>query len=436
MKIRRSIRNACLTMMAGASLLPVQAQAAAPTAGYRQGDCGEFTVAVIPDTQNYTDYRHQKWSGFPFDAVEQFYQQMRWIGDNARSAGGDIVFATHVGDVWQHYSKWMDPAHTARGFKWISNGGSEVAMSPKVHTRGFEIPASALAFEVLAGKLPFSVVPGNHDLDALWTDPANPPDAARNKVGQRHVGGLTGFQSVFSDRSAFFSGQPWYVDSHDGGADSAQIFNAGQCRFLHIGLQYHAPDASLEWASAVLRRFPGLPTIVTTHDYLRRDGTHTVGSSTDNSVLDPQDNNAKMIWDEFVSQNDQIFLVLSGHISGQGYSVARNVKGRPVYQVMADYQARGQTATEAGADGVQIGDGWLRLMKFNLDTDSPTIRVRTWSPHYGKFSTEIPQYAAWYKKADGQDGMSDEEFLKRDDFTITLEGFHKRFGPPPAAAVK
>lgn len=426
MKIRKTTLHACFTvLMAGASILPATAQAA----GYRQGDCGEFTVAVIPDTQNYVDYRHQKWSGFPFDAVEQFYQQMRWVGDNAVSAGGDIVFATHVGDVWQHYSKWMDPGHAARGFKWNFNGGSEVAMSPKIHTRGFEIPASAQAFELISGKLPFSVVPGNHDLDALWTAPTS----ATNSRPMRHVGGLTGFQSVFSDKSEFFSGKPWYVDTHDGGADSAQIFTAGQCRFLHIGLQYHAPDASLEWASAVLRRFPDLPTIVTTHDYLRRDGTHTVGSSTDNSVLDPQDNNAKMIWDEFVSQNDQIFMVLSGHISGQGYSVAKNHKGRPVYQVMADYQARGQTAKDAGADGTQIGDGWLRLMKFHLDSDRPSIRVRTWSPHYGKFSSELPQYAAWYKASDGQEHLSDQDFLKRDDFTITLDGFHQRFGARTAA---
>jgi hypothetical protein len=92
--------------------------------------CGDFTVAMIPDTQNYVDYRHQKAAGFPFDASEQYYEQMRWVADHARSAGGDIVFATHMGDVWQHYSQWMDPGHAARGFKWIPNGGSEVAMSP------------------------------------------------------------------------------------------------------------------------------------------------------------------------------------------------------------------------------------------------------------------------------------------------------------------
>lgn len=196
-------------LKAGLALLAALAgPAGAGAANAARPVCGEFRVAMIPDTQNYVDYRHQKWSGFPFDAVEQFYGQMRWVADHAMGAGGDIAFATHVGDIWQHYSEWMDPAHAARGFQWMPNGGSEVAMSPKVHTRALEIPAAVQAYRLIAGRLPFSVVPGNHDLDALWTDPAHPPQPETEKAGVRHAGGLTGFQSAFSDRSQFFTGQP------------------------------------------------------------------------------------------------------------------------------------------------------------------------------------------------------------------------------------
>lgn len=406
-----------MAKLAAIGLAAASIPAVVGAASYTQGNCGEFTVAMIPDTQNYVDYRHQRWSGFPFDASEQFYQQMRWVGDNAASSGGDIVFATHVGDIWQHYSKWMDPVHAARGFRWMPNGGSEVAISPKVHTRSFEIPVAVQAFQLIAGKLPLSVVPGNHDMDALWTDPAHPPRPELGKQGVRHIGGLTGFLSAFSDRSEFFAGQPWYVASHDGGADSAQIFAAGQCRFLHIGLQYHAPDASLAWAANVIRRYPGLPTIVSTHDYLGRDGRRHLNSNPRNSLLDPLDNDPQMIWDEFITRNDQIFLVLSGHVGGQGFSVDLNHSGNPVYQIMADYQGRGQTAKEAGVDG-SVGDGWLRLLKFRLDGDQPRIEVRTYSTHYGKFASEIPQYSVWYKEHDRQAHLSDEDYLKRDEFSI------------------
>src|SRR3546814_14236050 len=61
---------------------------------------GKFTIAVIPDTQYYTDYRHKTEEGFPFDARELFLDQMRYIAENAESQGGDIAFATEPGSVW------------------------------------------------------------------------------------------------------------------------------------------------------------------------------------------------------------------------------------------------------------------------------------------------------------------------------------------------
>ncbi|MBB4838563.1 hypothetical protein HNP52_001632 [Sphingomonas kyeonggiensis] len=406
----------------------------ASTTAMAQPKCGQFTIAMIPDTQNYTDYTHQKAAGYPLDGVELFYEQMRWIAANARSAGGDIVFATQVGDVWQHYSEWTDPEHEARGFKAMPNSGSsEVAEGPRKETRAFEIPAAIRGFEILKGKLPFSVVPGNHDYDALWTDPAYPPQPERKdslRIGLRHLGGLDGFRSAFSDQSEFFKGQPWYVDAHDGGADSAQLFTVGKCRFLHIGLQFDAPDASLAWAKRVLHRFPGVPTIVSTHKYLDRDGSHADTPALDQSILDHRDNNPQMVWDKLISENDQIFLVLSGHIGGQGYSVDRNLAGHEVHQMLADYQGRWQVAKELGWKNANatLGDGWMRLLTFRLDGSKPSVRVRTWSTFYKKFSTELPDYAAWYKAHEGMAKLSDAEYLKRDDFSFELPDYQARFG--------
>src|SRR3546814_15072005 len=76
---------------------------------------------LIPDTQNYIDFSHQREAGFPIDAKEIFFDQMEYIARNARSAGGDIVFATAVGDIWQHGSKPIDAKHAAMGQKSISN---------------------------------------------------------------------------------------------------------------------------------------------------------------------------------------------------------------------------------------------------------------------------------------------------------------------------
>jgi hypothetical protein len=62
---------------------------------------------------------------------------------------------------------------------------------------------------------------------------------------------------VFGADTPLFKDQPWYVDARDGGADSAQGFEAGGYRFLSLGLQFNPPNASLEWAASVLADYPG-----------------------------------------------------------------------------------------------------------------------------------------------------------------------------------
>ena len=86
-----------------------------------QGTARSFSIAVLPDTQNMIDYKHQKAAGFPIDASELYLGEMRWIAEHAASRGGDIVFAAAVGDVWQHQSIAIDAEHAARGFKAIPN---------------------------------------------------------------------------------------------------------------------------------------------------------------------------------------------------------------------------------------------------------------------------------------------------------------------------
>ena len=192
----------------------------------------KFTIAVIPDTQNYMDYTHQKAEGFPFDASEQFLEQMRFIAANVESAGGEIAFVTAVGDVWQHQTLPIDPAHAARGFTRVANPMLDrfVRFSEKVPS--VEMPKAAEGYRLIAGKVPFSVVPGNHDYDAMW--PVDPPKGADGKPKVPfllHVGGLNNFSSVFGPQSEFFRDKPWYVSSNAGGGDSAQIFTAGGYRF-------------------------------------------------------------------------------------------------------------------------------------------------------------------------------------------------------------
>lgn len=407
-----------------------------------------FRIAMIPDTQNYVDYTHQKAEGFPIDASDLFVAQLAWVAQRSRANGGDIAFLAAVGDVWQHQSEPIDPAHAARGIKAVDNPLFAGHFDPTPKARGVEIPKAIEGYRrIAAAGLPFGVAPGNHDYDAMWTDAAFPPDTSKPRreltwsvedIGMLHVGGLDNFRSAFGADTPFFAGKDWYVDAFRGGTSSAQVFEAGGYRFLHLALEMHAGDEVLAWARGVLERHPGLPTIVSTHDYLDPRGERRANPIIDLARADPEHHNsAEDVFDELIAPNDQIFLVLCGHHHGQAFRVDPNQAGHAVYQMLADYQDRGQVGLDVGVEPVAmmgglpvgLGDGWLRLLTFELGGETPTMRVRTWSTHYLTESGALATYADWYR-AHEQPGMSDEEFLAAESFDVPLEDFRERFGPP------
>ena len=403
-----------------------------------------FTLAVIPDTQNYVDFSKQKNEGFALDASELFIQQMQYIADNSEANGGEIAFAASVGDVWQHQSKKIDEEHAARGITATPNPFLDRILSVTEKTRSVEIPKAIEGYQILADAgVPFGVAPGNHDHDAMWTASGFPPNVNKpireirmtaEDLGVLHIGGLDNFRSVFGDDKPFFKDKPWYVSSFNGGANGAQKFTAGGYTFLHFTLEMQASNEVVAWVEKVMADNLGLPTIFTTHDYLSVAGERKANPIVDLARVDPtQHNSAEQMWQKLYSQHDQIFLVLCGHQHGQSHRVDDNVNGVPVIQILADYQDRGQVGLDAGQpksrltrQAEAIGDGWFRLMDFDLNADKPSVAVKTYSPHYAKFSGDEANYVAWYKEHEHPE-LSDEAFLQTDDFVLDLGDFHTRF---------
>ena len=168
-----------------------------------------FTIAAIPDTQNYTDYTHQSDEGFGLDADEMFLAQMRYIAENVESEGGDIAFVTALGDVWQHQTKAIDPAHAARGFTRMANPFFDEHFAPTDKVTTVEIETARKGYEMIAGKVPFSVVPGNHDYDAMWLNAVEgePPSMGGHVLpGVLHAGGLDNFRSLFGADKTILQG--------------------------------------------------------------------------------------------------------------------------------------------------------------------------------------------------------------------------------------
>ncbi len=400
-----------------------------------------FTIAVIPDTQNYLDYKHQADEGFALDGSDMFIAQMQDI-----SSRNDVVFVASVGDVWQHQTLDIDPAHAARGMVALENPFFGAELAPTDKTLTFEIPKAIEGYQILAKSgIPFGVAPGNHDYDAMWSAAGFPPQTQKKPselnmtpadLGILHIGGLDNFRSVFGNESQFFKDKSWYVANYRGGANSAQVFSAGGYHFLHITLEMAADDWVLAWAADVIEAHPHYPTIITTHDYLSTEGKREANPLVDLKRVDPDHHNtAQEIWEKLISSYDQVFMVLCGHHHGQSQRIDKNRYGHNVYQLLADYQSRGQAGLDAGQPlrrrrGPKgLGDGWYRLMNFDMSGTVPTVKVQTFSSHYRQFSSTLDSYAPWYKKYE-HPTYSDAEFLAADEFTLQLDDFRQRFGAP------
>ena len=388
-----------------------------------------FTIIMLPDTQNMVHFQRQKTEGFAIDSSDIFADQMQYIADNAVANGGDVVFVAAVGDVWQHVSGGSDPGHLARGVKPEPDTIHRVVN--REGTLNHEIPAAKEGYTTVSDAgIPFGVAPGNHDYDAWWQVAGSEPGA--NGRYPAHYGGLNNFRMVFGSDGQFFKDKDWYVDSFRGGANSAQVFSGGGFQFLHLALEMHSGPEVFAWAESVVADHPGLPTIVSTHDYMDTHGERDY-RGLELASVDPEYHNRRAdLWEKFVRTTDQIFMVLCGHKGGQAHRIDNNDYGHAVYQVLADYQDRGQAGLDAGQPverdgGISgIGDGWLREMVFHINDDRPRIDIKTYSTHYGVYSSELSTYAEWYK-ADEQPDMTDEQFLDADEFTIELSDFHERF---------
>lgn len=253
-----------------------------------------------------TQYYSQKYP-------EIYTTQTQWIRDNRDAL--NIVFVTHVGDIVQNNDK--DEA------EW-------------------QLADSAMS--MLDGVVPYGILPGNHDMAQ---------------------GGVAKFYEQYFPSSRF-EGYNWWGGSFDNNRYNYQLFSAGGDEYVILHMQYCPTNASLEWANGVLAEFPDRKAIVSTHSYLLTTGELVKNCQSKSNG----DATGQKIWNRLIKRNQNVFMVLSGHIPGVGR--LDTYEGRMVYQLLSDYQA----------DPLG-GGGYLRIMTFDPQKDM--IRVSTYSPYLDQY---------------------------------------------------
>jgi hypothetical protein len=273
-----------------------------------------FTVVLLPDTQFYSEK-------YP----ETFVAQTMWIRERAKADNmkfvvclGDIVQNAHVEDEWRR-------AHEAA--------------------------------RILDGVVPYSSVPGNHDL------------VVKDKV-------ITRDSSLFNKYFGVerFRKEPWY-GGHAGASNDNNYctFRAADRDFLVLSLEFAPRDEMLTWAADVCQKHPAHNVIVATHSYLNLQGRTTTQAKVESTA-----NSGQQMWDKLVSQQPNVFMVACGHVGGVNLLVSKNEAGGQVIEILTDYQN-----LEKG------GLGWLRTMKFvpaenkiYVDAYSPLLKQHNSDPKH------------------------------------------------------
>ncbi len=289
-----------------------------------------FTLVVLPDTQCYCDTRlrqsARKWGR---DLREYFYAQTKWIHEAKDRL--NIRFVLHAGDITQ------------------TDDREEWGIARK-------------AMATLDGHVPYCLCLGNHDMGYRKTEGS--PTSYDTAVDRR-----TRFEEFFP--RALFASQSSFGGTHDDTLDNSYwYFEEGELEFLIVSLEFKPRDEVLDWANRVVREHPERRTIVLTHSYLGADNKRR--SSDGYRVAG---NSGEAMWQKFVSRHENIFLVLCGHVLGEGRLTSKGVHGNEVHQLLADYQGMN--------DG---GESWLRYMTFLPEENR--IEVHTYNPFHDKKMTE------------------------------------------------
>ncbi|WP_405927041.1 LamG-like jellyroll fold domain-containing protein [Streptomyces sp. NBC_00035] len=292
--------KASVALSAGAS--------AAAGSGSFDPESPRFALAVLPDTQ----YLFDADSSDPTPLRETF----RYLV--AERAEANIAFMTHLGDVTEH--------------------GTED-----------EIALAADTFRTIHGKVPYSVLAGNHDIRSSTDD-------------QR---GDSAYLAAFGPTR--YASMPTFRGASPDGYNSFHVLCAAGREWLVLALDWRVSDKGLRWAQDVLDTHPTLPAVLTTHDIAWSDDDGNAQLS----------DNGQRLWDGLVRGNDQIFLALGGHYWPPGRTVLTNDSGNDVHVHITNYQ-----------DRYYGGAGMIRTYGFDLVRG--VIDVETFSPWFLARDPEKP----------------------------------------------
>lgn len=303
-----------------------------------------WTMAVIPDTQNYCKI---------VSNAEIFDHMTTWLA--AQANAGALQLVLHEGDIVEQ-NNIPQPAG--------GKAGDQNSTQQWMH--------AARAIHRLNGQVPYVLSLGNHDYGnrnsenrtTRFHEFFKPEDNPLNdpaKGGLLKEMGPNAFGQLTMENAAYVFDAPNGVS------------------WLILSLEWAPRAAAVAWANSVLAKeaYKNHRAILLTHAYLNHDDTrfdwagkgkaqggspHAYGGVTTDC------NDGEELWNQLVRKHPQFCLVFNGHVGGDqvGYLKSFGDHGNVVHQMLfnAQFLPRG-------------GQGWLRLLTFSADGKTVDVVTRS-----------------------------------------------------------
>lgn len=241
-----------------------------------------------------------------------------------------------VSFAWMSDTQWYsnkEPETYQKMVDWVVDNRVAKDLSYGVHTGDIvQTPTASIewarASEIMrtwddAG-FPYGLVPGNHD----------DVGAGEYRPYREHFG---------ADR---YEDNPWYGGTVHDNVQHYDLLSTPKADFLVMYLDWTLDDEEIAWANEVIRDHPDHNVIIATHWYIGAGGAFT--------------GPGQRIFDEVVVPNENVDLVLCGHIHNTAYNIKHLEDGRVVVEVLYDTQ-----------ELPTAGGGWMRTVDF--DTTQRTM---------------------------------------------------------------
>ena len=272
-------------------------------------------IILVPDAQTYAN--NVEWNAV-------YAAQTIWITNNSDS----VKFVIQQGDMTQ----------TNKDDQWS---------------------IAAAAFTIMDGKkIPFSFVPGNHDMGSPGFANTRNTSMLNKYLPYSRYSRQPSFGGVFEANKM---------------ENTWSTFSKGDYKFLILSLEYGPRTKVLNWAKTVIEQHPKHNIIINTHAYLNTNNSRATGGiSQEIGLLTGDDfaNDGQDMWDKLVKLYPNCLFVFNGHVLGSGIGnlTSTGINGNKVYQYLANYQG--------GVDGTQADrNGMLRIV--DLYPEAGTFSIKT-----------------------------------------------------------